>query len=177
MYQNKKNMKFKKLVCFDFDDTLFFTPRPEEGKKIWFDKTGENWKHIGWWGKSDTLNLNIFDIPLNEWVHSKYLEINDAHKILATGRLDKIPGMRDCVNKILDINNIVFDEVHLNWGTDTLKFKIKLFNERIETLGVEEFIMFDDRKEHLIEFEKWAEVQNIKITIVDVINKTTKVFN
>ena len=143
---------------------------------FWFDKTGENWKHIGWWGKSDTLNLNIFDIPLNEWVHSKYLEINDAHKILATGRLDKIPGMRDCVNKILDINNIVFDEVHLNWGTDTLKFKIKLFNERIETLGVEEFIMFDDSKEHLIEFEKWAEVQNIKITIVDVVNKTEKTF-
>ena len=64
----------------------------------------------------------------------------------------------------------------MNWGSDTLKFKIKLFEEKIEALGIEEFIMFDDRQEHLPEFEKWADEQDIKVTVIDVVNKTTKVF-
>jgi hypothetical protein len=37
--------------------------------------------------------------------------------------------------------------------------------------------MYDDRFEHLVEFEKWAETIDCKITIIDVINKTTKIFN
>ena len=82
--------------------------------------------------------------------------------------------MRDNVDKILKKNGIEFDEVHLNWGGDTLKFKMKLFEQKIESLGVEEFIMFDDRELHLIEFEEWAKEQNVKVTIVDVVNKTTK---
>ena len=36
--------------------------------------------------------------------------------------------------------------------------------------------MFDDRQEHLPEFEKWADEQDIKVTVIDVVNKTTKVF-
>jgi len=97
--------------------------------------------------------------------------------ILATGRLKKVDGMVDNVNKILDKNSIEFDEVHLNWGEDTLKFKLKLFEQKIKHLEVEEFLMLDDRQEHLVEFEKWAEEQNIKITIIDVVNKTEKTFN
>ena len=172
-------MRYKKLACFDFDDTLFYTPNPQEGKKIWFDKTGENWKHIGWWGKSETLDTNIFDIPLNKWVHDKYINLtNDKETfvIVATGRLEKIKGMRDNIDKIFNKNGLQFDEVHLNTGSDTLNFKLKLFEQKIETLGVEEFIIFDDRQEHLPEFEKWADNQNIKITIVDVVNKTEKTF-
>ena len=65
-------MKHKKLVCFDFDDTFFHTPKPEDGKKVWLEKTGEHWAHKGWWGKSETIDLDIFDIPLNNWVYERY---------------------------------------------------------------------------------------------------------
>jgi hypothetical protein len=173
-------MKYKKLISFDFDKTLFFTPEPELGKDIFLEKTGTDWPHRGWWGKPETLDLKIFEIPKNDWVYSKFVEFSKSNEnfiILATGRLKKVEGMRDNIDKILEENNIVFDQVYLNWGGDTLKFKIKLFEQKIESLGVEEFIMFDDRQEHLIEFEKWAEVQNIKITIIDVVNKTEKTFN
>jgi hypothetical protein len=37
--------------------------------------------------------------------------------------------------------------------------------------------MYDDRFEHLVEFEKWTETIDCKITIIDVINKTIKTFN
>jgi hypothetical protein len=170
-------MKHKRLISFDFDKTLFFTPEPEIGKDVFLEKTGSNWPHRGWWGKSETLDLDIFDIPLNEWVHEHFLEHSENSEdfvILATGRLKKVEGMRDNVDKILEKNGIEFDEVHLNWGGDTLKFKMKLFEQKIESLGVEEFIMFDDRELHLIEFEEWAKEQNVKVTIVDVVNKTTK---
>lgn len=172
-------MKYKKLISFDFDKTLFFTPEPEFGKDIFLEKTGKVWPHIGWWGKPETLDLEIFEIPKNDWVYNNFLKYNEDSEnyiILATGRLKKVEGMVDNVYKILEKNDIEFDEVHLNWGGDTLKFKLKLFEQKIKSLGVEEFVMFDDREDHLSEFEKWADKQNIKITIIDVINKTEKTF-
>lgn len=168
-------MKHKRLVCFDFDDTLFNTPKPEEGKPLFLEKTGNIWPHRGWWGKSETLDLDIFDIPLNEWVHDKFLEFSEKSEnfvILATGRLKKVDGMKENIDRIFKKNEIKFDEVHLNWGGDTLHFKMKLFEQKIESLGVEEFIMFDDRQEHLPHFIEWAKNQSIKITVVDVVNKT-----
>ena len=32
---------YKKIIFFDFDGTLFHTPEPLQGEKIWFDKTGK----------------------------------------------------------------------------------------------------------------------------------------
>lgn len=172
-------MKYKKLISFDFDKTLFHTPEPEFGKDVFLEKTGNHWPYRGWWGKPETLDMNIFDIPLNQWVYSKYVDFSDIEEnfmILATGRLRKVDGMLDNVNKILDKNSIEFDEVHLNWGGDTLKFKLKLFEQKILHLGVEEFVMLDDRQEHLLEFEDWAKKQDVKVTIIDVINRTEKTF-
>lgn len=165
----------KRLVCFDFDDTLCNTPDPSEGKKIFFEKTGKPWPYQGWWGRADSLDLSVFDIPLNKWVYSKYLDSisnPDNYTILATGRLKKSLGMIENIQKILNFHNLSFDEVHLNWGGDTFKFKTTLFEQLIDKLGVEEFVMYDDRLEHLEKFEEWANSQNTTITIVDVINKT-----
>jgi hypothetical protein len=168
-------MHYKRLICFDFDDTLFHTPLPEEGKKIWKEKTGQEWPHIGWWGKPESIDNEIFEIPKNEWVYKKYLDAisdSDAYVILATGRLNKVPGMRNNVEKILRDNNIEFEEVYLNWGGDTFIFKCNLLEQTIEKLGVEELIFYDDRAEHLPKFVEWAKEQDIKSTIVDVVNKT-----
>ena len=41
-------MAYKRLISFDFDDTLFHTPKPEEGEKIWKEKTGTDWPYSGW---------------------------------------------------------------------------------------------------------------------------------
>ena len=168
-------MQYKRLICFDFDDTLFHTPLPEDGKVVWKEKTGTEWPHRGWWGKPESIDDEIFDIPRNEWTYQKYLEAiadPDAYVILATGRLDKVPGMRDGVEKILRDNNIEFDEVHLNWGSDTFIFKCNLLERTIKKLGVKELKFYDDREAHLPKFVEWAKEQDIKSTIVDVVNKT-----
>ena len=55
-------MRTKKLISFDFDDTLVKTPLPEEGKIVWKEKTGTDWPHRGWWSKPESLDMEIFDM-------------------------------------------------------------------------------------------------------------------
>jgi hypothetical protein len=169
-------MMYDKLICFDFDGTLFHTPDHHEGRRIWREQTGFEFPHTGWWGKSETLNTEVFYIPVNEWVLARYKEaIADpkAYVILATGRLQKVRGMRENVEKILADNNITFNEVHLNWGGDTFNFKTKLFEQLMAKLKVKEFTMYDDRHEHLVKFKHWAVGQRADVKIVDVLNKRT----
>jgi hypothetical protein len=169
-------MGIKKLVCFDFDDTLCHTLKPEEGKPIWKEKFGTDWPHRGWWSKPESLDMDIFPVTVNPYVYQEYLKAvsdPDNYVILATGRIEKL---RPEVEAILDNLNLAFDAVYLNTGGDTFTFKCRLFAKLIGELQPEEFIMYDDRFEHLVEFEKWAETIDCKITIIDVINKTTKIF-
>jgi hypothetical protein len=156
-----------KLVSFDFDNTLFFTPEPEEGKVEYLSKTGQNWPHRGWWGRSESLDLNIFDIPMNPAVYEQYLKYYnqpDTYIILATGRLK---NLKVEVTTILNCNDLVFDEIHLNPGMETFKFKTKLFEDLIKKLNPSEFIMFDDRDLHLDQFKTWANNQDCKVSIID----------
>ena len=78
------------------------------------------------------------------------------------------------VETILNNHNLSFDEIHLNWGGDTYNFKTKLFEEKIEELGVKEFILYDDRQEHLVKFEEWSKTIDCEITMIDVVNREIK---
>lgn len=166
----------KKLICFDFDDTLCHTIKEQDGKLIWKEKTGKDWGHVGWWSKPESLDMDIFDTKVNPYVHAEYLDaIADPqnHVIMATGRLERL---REPVVKILDNLGLEFDDIYLNTGGDTYLFKARLFERLIRRLRPTEFIMYDDRYEHLIKFEHWAKTIDCKVTIIDVINKTRKVY-
>lgn len=170
-------MKYNKIVSFDFDDTLCHTPLPEDGKVIWKEKTGFEWPHRGWWSKPESLDTEVFDIPVNNWVYDKYLDsVSDesSYIILVTGRIE---ALRKEVENVLNINNLSFDDTFLNFGGDTFTFKTKLFENLIKKYQPEEFIMYDDRQEHLPKFCEWAKSQPCKVTVVDVVNKITKTFN
>lgn len=169
----------KNVVSFDFDGTLLFTPEPETGKKIWLSKTGNVYPYPGWWGKKESLDLNIFYIPVNPFVHKKYLEARSnphTHTFLATGRIVKL---RNEVDKILNSHDLTFDDVVLNPGMSTLNFKIKLFEQKIAKYKPDVFTMYDDRHDHIVEFEKWARFQKCRIEIIDVTkaDKTPKIIN
>jgi FMN phosphatase YigB (HAD superfamily) len=167
-------MKYKKLICFDFDATLFHTALEDEGKVIWKEKTGYDYPHKGWWSKPETLDTTIFDTPLNRPVYNEYLKaVSDSENfvILATGRIERL---RPQVEAILNKNNLSFDGVFLKRGPgDTLYFKTKLFETFIKELQPEEFIMYDDREEHLVEFKEWAKTMPCDVTIIDVVTMTT----
>jgi len=179
-------MNYKRLVSFDFDDTLCLTPTEESGRRVWREKMITrypdnpekwNWPYTGWWSKPESLDLSVFDIPVNEWVYQKYLDEvskDSTYLIMATGRIEPL---RKQVQLILDSHNLSFDEIYLNFGTDTFLFKTRLFENLIERIKPEIFVMYDDRREHLPRFEEWALSQNCQVTIVDVITKITKTFN
>ena len=174
------NRNMKKLYSFDFDDTLCFSKRPDVGMIEWEEKTGLKWPYNGWWSKAETLDPEIFYTPLNEWVYKRYLEAmadDDAYIIMATGRLEKVPNMRKNIEKILTQHNLSFDEIHLNWGGDTYRFKTKLFEELIKKTKCDHFIMYDDRHIHLEKFEQWAREQDVMVTITNVVTKKTRTFN
>src|SRR5690348_10782720 len=99
----------EELISFDFDGTFFHTPEPHEGKKIWQQKTGGQFPHDGWWSKPETLDTDVFYIPMNQWVYNKYLEAKEnenTYIILATGRLERL---RKQVENILNLNDLEFD--------------------------------------------------------------------
>ena len=170
-------MGIKKLVCFDFDDTLCNTVKHDDGKVIWREKFGVEYPHRGWWSKPESLDMDIFPVTVNPYVYQEYLKAvsdPDNYVFCATGRIEKL---RTEVEAVLHKLNLSFDALYLNTGGDTFTFKCRLFAKLIRELQPEEFIMYDDRFEHLVEFEKWAETIDCKITIIDVVNKTTKTFN
>jgi hypothetical protein len=187
-----------KIICFDFDGTLFHTFDRCQGEKVFKEKTGLDWPYNGWWGKPESIDMDIFHIPLNGWVYQRYLEaVSDptAHVILATGRLEKPIYMRENIERILDYHNLSFDVfeplnvieigspsrvvirngVYLNTGGDTFMFKTRLFEDMMRKMKVNELLIYDDRHEHLCKFSDWAHKQsNSKITICDVVNKKFK---
>lgn len=176
----------KKLVSFDFDGTLFFTPEEEMGKSIFKNITGLDWPYRGWWGRKESLDLRIFSIPINQYVYNNYLkhrEDPDTYVFLATGRLaSKKVDLTKNVMRVLEQYDLTdgengFHEIHLNPGMDTFAFKVRLFESLIKKHQPDEFIMYDDRRGHLINFETWAQTQKCKVTIIDVVNKKQKTHN
>ncbi len=161
----------QEISSFDFDGTLFFTPEPETGKDIFKRETGIDWPHVGWWSKKETLDTKIFHIPMNEWVYRKYLSSISDNKIsiLATGRMEHL---RKEVENILDLSNLTFDKVYLNPGGDTYDFKIRVFENLIDKYRPLKFIMYDDRKEHLVKFKKWSLIQQCEVDVIDINTKT-----
>ena len=131
-------MKYKKLICFDFDATLFHTALEDEGRVIWKEKTGYDYPHKGWWSKPETLDTAIFDTPLNKVVYEEYLKAvsdEDNFVILATGRIEKL---RPQVEAILNKNNLSFDGVFCKRRPgDTFYFKKTLFETFIKELQPE----------------------------------------
>jgi len=169
----KENIKH--LVCFDFDGTLIHTPLPEDGKKKWEEFYNMSFPRPGWWGSKESLDLKVFYPSVNDYVFKFYKECfgkEDTYTFLATGRLVKLETE---VKKVLDLHNIKFDDIFCNNSGETLRFKKKLFEKKIEEFkNCESFTMFDDRYEHIQEFIEWSkQFKNVKVTVVDIVRKKT----
>ncbi len=170
-------MPYKKIIAFDFDKTLIHTMEPEEGRQIWLREKGVQFPHpTGWWSKKESMDMTVFYPAMNMWMHKKYTEAiaeKDNYVFIATGRMDKL---KEEVQAILDFHNLTFNDVFCNWGSETYRFKTKLFESIIrKNPKATEFILYDDRHEHLVKFVEWAEVMEktfkLKVTIIDVVNK------
>lgn len=149
--------KITKISVFDFDGTLVDTQLPELGKKKYKEKTGKDWPFSGWWGQPLSLDMTIFDMPLIKSVISDYQKEKsnpNTCTVMLTGRIVKLG---DYVKKILDANNLKFDEYHFNRGGSTDVAKIKTMEALLEKYPLaKELEMWDDRLEHIPVFKTWG---------------------
>ena len=146
------------LNIFDFDGTLVNTQVPETGKTIWEEKTGNKWPHVGWWGRAESLDNDIFEQPVIETTVLEYkrlYSLDNSHTIMLTGRRKKLSKE---VENILITNNLVFDEYRYNYGGDTISNKIEQIGDMLGYLkDVIEINIFEDRIEHIGIFKQFFE--------------------
>jgi hypothetical protein len=153
----KENLKITKIVVMDFDKTLCLTPDKETGIIQYKEKTGKDYPHQGWYGKPESLDTDIFDIPLIKEVKDAYDKlILEPHTlmVLLTGRITKC---KDAVINILHKHNLEFDEAYFNNTNDTLSFKMKKLTEIVQQYPhCQEIEIFEDRTAHIPSFEEWG---------------------
>lgn len=160
-------MKITKIYLIDFDSTLSKTPSSEEGRVIWKEKMGSEYPHKGWYGRNDSLNMDVFEIPPIEptlsIVKQKY-GIEGTKVFLLTGRL---PKNGPFVEKIINSYGLKFDDYFYKTGHETLYFKLKKMSELLEEYpDTEEVTLLEDRIEHFDAFEAWGKQQkNIKFKL------------
>lgn len=148
----------EKLAVFDFDQTLMDTPTKEEGTVIWKEKTGEEWPHKGWWGRAESLNMNIFDIGPIPSVEQDYKkEYNESRSVVVmmTGRHT---GIKDEVTHILDQHGFDFDHYLFKKKSPTIEDKFEKLEWLLEKYPNVKYVdIWEDREEHVQHFKRWGE--------------------
>ena len=132
-----------RLQIFDFDGTLFRSPEPQEGMKIWKEKTGNDYPFKGWWSKPESLDLNVFDIkPFEGVLNLLKMEKKtpDTYVIILTSRMERL---RPYVQAVLDANDVKVDKLDMKTVEKSKGEKILDYIKEFPDL--EEISVYDDR--------------------------------
>jgi hypothetical protein len=136
-----------RLAFYDMDGTLIDTPMPDIGRITWREKKGEDYPHVGWWGRAESLDTNVFDIkPFPAVLH----QLNndkarpDTRTILLTNRTEKL---RSAVMKVLQKNHIYLDEYNLKTSGLDKDDRIERYLDKFP--NVKEISFYDDREKEI----------------------------
>ena len=154
--------KINKIAIFDLDGTLIDTPLPETGKVEYKKKTGKDWPHKGWWGQADSLDIEVFDMPVITDVvndYNKMVKEPNTLVVLLTGRLEKL---RPQVEKLLASKGLKFHKTLLSTGGSTDTFKLKTLDMLVKEYPDSEIHMWEDRLEHIPIFEEWGKKNSLE---------------
>lgn len=140
-----------RLAAFDFDGTLMQSPEKEEGKREWFVKTGEQYPHEGWWGRKESLDLNVFDIQPFQTILDelrKELAIPNTYVIILTSRMEKLrPEVQAILNKHkINVHKLDMKDGWKNKGQKILDY-IQEFPE------LDEINVYDDMEDKIAELK------------------------
>ena len=164
----------KRLIIFDLDGTLMNTFDPIVGKPMWEKYYNEKFPYKGWWGRKESLDADVFDIkPFPNVLRKlkKEQEISGTQVIILTSRMEKL---RSEVEKILNLNDIVVDDVLLkkgNKGKGDVILDIVKYNPDLE-----EIIVYDDyMNKDKVKIKEYIEIKdklsdNIKYVLYYVEN-------
>ena len=163
---NESIENITKISIFDFDGTLMRTPHPEEGKKEWETFHNEDYPHIGWWSKPESLDDAVFNIEPIESTVDDYIKEKENPNTLVIMLTGRLPHHHDQIVELLLLHNIVFDEYHYKETGDTLGSKlhtiISLLNRYPNVSSIE---MWEDREPHATSFEEWGKENGVNIEV------------
>lgn len=145
----------KRLVAFDFDGTLMNSPEPETGKVQWSEKMGKPYPFSGWWGRPESLDLQIFDIkafPSMLKQLQKEQQTPDTYVIVLTSRMEKLHPE---VQAVLDANNIKVDKLDMKRAEGNKGVKILRYVAQMPDL--KEICVYEDRD---IDIEAYEGIKN-----------------
>lgn len=150
MTMGKLKNNIKSLIFMDLDGTLMDSPMPETGMKIWEEKTGNPYPHIGWWSKPESLNTTVFNIKpflLFESMLKAAFDDSESYVIILTSRIEKL---RDCVQNVLDVNNIHVDKLDLKRNNLTKGQRVLRYLDLFP--NVEIVNAFDDKDSDILSY-------------------------
>lgn len=149
-----------RICVWDFDGTLVDSPVPDIGRDVYHQKTGQPWPHKGWWGKEDSLNMDIFDMPPMESVIADYRIERAKPNTLMVMLTGRIPKLAKAVENILKAHNLTFDKYIYNNGGSTIVSKIASLDKLMQEYpNVKSVAMWEDRGEHIEAFKAWGAAQ------------------
>ena len=137
----------KRLAFYDMDGTLIDTPMPDTGRVRWKEVTGEEYPHLGWWGRAESLDTDVFDIkPFPAVLNQLKTDTArpDTRTVLLTNRIEKL---RPQILNLLRSNGITLDDYNLKKGGGEKDERILNYLKKYPT--VEEVVVYDDRDKEL----------------------------
>lgn len=165
------------LAYFDFDGTLVNSPLPEPGKQIWSEYYNKPYPHIGWWGRVESMDPDVFTIKTRPQIHEewkKYYNLGYKTFILTSRQ----PKFEPFIKDILDNNNVIMDDIFTVKGNKTKGERILEQAKQYIEQGyiVKNIVFFDDRMKEIAAVSAIVEdlsVLGIKIEIVKVESDAT----
>lgn len=142
----------KRLSAFDFDGTLIDSPEKEQGKVQWSEKMGKPYPYLGWWGRPESLDLNVFDIrPFSSVLNQLKDEQSkpNTYVIILTSRMEKL---RPEVEAVLKANNIKVDKVDMKRAEGDKGVKVMRYIKQMPDLKVVN--VYEDRDTDIEAYER-----------------------
>jgi hypothetical protein len=163
----------KILNFWDMDGTLLNTPLPDVGKIAWSNHHGTPYKHIGWWGREESLDKNVFTITPKDIVYQDYLKFQNNPNVFNFILTSRLPKLKSDIQALLDMNGIVMDAIYCAKGALTKGERIIEVLNEIESRGevVFEINVWEDRNKEVVTMEavrKYIEDKGIILNITKV---------
>jgi hypothetical protein len=147
-------MKNIQLAFFDMDGCLMDTPHPEVGKKQWAEHYGKEYPAQGWWGRLESMDLDVFNIKPKNEVLNYYKELYSKNVIcrILTSRLPKFEPL---IKSLLIDNDIDMEEILTMKPPYTKGERIVHTVAKYTLQGyiVTDIYFFDDRNKEIVTVE------------------------